>query len=104
MLPIAVSPAGCTSDREAGLELRLVEAGEGAPGVGGLELRRGVPLARPRRPVEAAKGLADLARPVELEHALARGDLAVEAERGGLGLVVVGRVRHLVRPRSRRAR
>src|SRR5438128_7072086 len=66
---------------EAGLEFGLVEAWEGAPRVGRLELRRGVALARPGRAVEASQGLADLAPPLELEGSLAREDVSVELQR-----------------------
>ena len=52
---------------EAGLELGLVEAGEGAAGVGGLELGGGVAGAVLRRAVEAAQAGEDLAAEVEAE-------------------------------------
>ncbi len=46
------------------LEAGLVEAGEDAPRIGGLELRRGEPVARG---VEAAEPVGHAARPAELE-------------------------------------
>src|SRR5206468_2613711 len=50
-------------DAEAGLELGLVEAGERAARVGGLELRRRVTLLAAQRAVEPAERFADPARP-----------------------------------------
>ena len=75
---------------EPRLELRLVEAGKGAPRVGRLELRRGVALLAAERAVQAAERVPDPALPGDLESVLARRDLAGEAKRRGLGLAVEG--------------
>ena len=75
-------------DGEPGLELGLVEAGERAPGIRRLELRRRVALLATERAIQAAEGIADPAFPGDPERVLAGRDLVGESERRGLRLAV----------------
>ncbi len=69
-------------DLPARLESGLVEAGEHAARVGGLELRH-----RQRAgAVEAAQAGRELAAPRDLQHRIAFGQLAVERQRHGLAV------------------
>jgi hypothetical protein len=82
-------------DLEGGLRLRLVPAGEGATGVGGLELGGGDHVAGAvvggeRRPVEAVQLVVEDAPERSVQGRLPGGQLPAQRERGPLGALVVG--------------
>ena len=88
-LEMAVSAASIDQRNvEGGLEGRLVEAGEGAARVGGLELGDGIVAARGFREIEAAQFVVEDARVSDGERGFAGGDRVGEGE-GGLLLVLV---------------
>ena len=80
-------------DLERGLEVRFVEAGKGAPGVGVLKLRRGDGVLDPGivgvgRTIKAVELIVQGAVKGDLDDGGAGRNLAVEDERGGLVRVV----------------
>jgi hypothetical protein len=84
---------------ENGLGVGLVPTREGTPGVCGLHLGGGqdpfdAVAVDERGPVEAAQLVVEDTAEAQVERCLTRRERAVERERGPLGLVVAGDLRH----------